>query len=167
MITIRSDVRVKGIQGQQVINFMLHCTDSDYQNWWPGTHLAFHTLKHYPNYLGNLMYFDEYVGPNRLKFQGTVTEINLAQKIVWQMKRGINLPAWLSLEFEQQSEGVKIMHTLKIGFNGIGKIFDPILRLYLSEAFILELDQHAKFEFQELGKILLSEKQGLQAHTVK
>lgn len=156
MITIQSIVQVKGIKSQQVIDFMLNCTDTDYQNWWPGTHLAFHTRKHYPNNLGNLVYFDEYVGPNRLKFQGTVTEINPERKIVWRMQKGIKLPAWLILEFEQQSESVKIIHTLEVGYNGIGKIFDPLLRLYLSDAFISELNQHAQFEFQELGRILLS-----------
>jgi hypothetical protein len=155
MITAQTVVSVEGISGQDVIDFMLNCTDTDYQNWWPGTHLAFHTLKHYPHNLGNLVYFDEYVGQARLKFKGVVTEIIPGRKIVWQMKKGIKLPAWLMLEFEHQTECVKIIHTLMVGFEGIGKILDPVLRLYLSEAFIAELDRHSRFEFQALGEILL------------
>ncbi|MCP4757687.1 MAG: hypothetical protein GY866_43065 [Proteobacteria bacterium] len=42
-------VNVKGISGEAVSNFMLNCTDEDYRNWWPGTHLVFHTLKRFPN----------------------------------------------------------------------------------------------------------------------
>lgn len=160
MISIHSVVSVKGITGQDVINFMLNCTDTDYQNWWPDTHLAFHTLKRYPHNLGNLVYFDEYVGQYRLKFKGVVKEIIPERKLVWQMKKGIKLPAWLLLEFAQQPEGVKITHTLKVGFRGIGKILDLLLNLYFSEAFITALDQHAHIEFPKLGEILLSQKAG-------
>ena len=31
-----------------VADFLLHCTDHDYQHWWPGTHLAWRTKTNSP-----------------------------------------------------------------------------------------------------------------------
>ena len=72
----------------------------------------------------------------------------------------LRLPAWLLMEFDQQPEGVKIIHTVKVGFTGIGKILDPFLRLYFSDTFITALDHHAQIEFPKLGEILISQKVG-------
>ena len=158
MLTIQTKVTVKQITGQEIINFMLNCTDTDYAAWWPGTHLAFHTIEQYPGNLGNVVYLDEYVGKYRLKFKGLVTEVIPSKKIAWQMIKGVKLPAWLVLEFEDQPGCVRVVHTLKVGFGGLGRIFDPVLRLYFSDPFIAELDKHAKIEFPMLGELLTAPK---------
>ena len=134
---------------------MLNCTDEKYQKWWPGTHISFHTIKRFPNDLGNIVYFDEYVGKRRLKFKGVVVENIPGKKLVWQMKKVIKLPSWLELGFEDSDEGVIIIHIFKVGFNGIGKLLDPLMKLFLAnETFRKALDEHAQFEFTELGTIL-------------
>ncbi len=74
VIMLSTVVNLKGITRQTLYDFMLNCKDDDYRNWWPGTHLAFHTTRRFPNNLGNLVYFDEYVGSRRLKFEGIVVE---------------------------------------------------------------------------------------------
>ena len=158
MLTIQTEVTVKQITGQDIIDFMLNCTDADYEAWWSGTHLAFHTIRRYPGAIGNVVFFDEYVGKYRLKFKGWVTEIIPNKKIVWQMLKGVKLPAWLVLEFDDQPGCVRVVHTLKIGLDGLGRIFDPILRLYFSDAFIIALDEHAKKEFSLLGELLTTQK---------
>ena len=96
---MQTEVSVKGVSGQDVADFMLNCTDEDYQRWWKGTHLAFHTIKRYPDHLGNLVCFDEYVGERRLKFRGVITENIPGKKLVWQMKKIVRLPGWLALDF--------------------------------------------------------------------
>jgi len=154
MITMRAAVKVKGIAGKTVSNFMLNCTDKDYRNWWPGTHLAFHTRNRFPNDLGNLVYFDEYVGRRRLKFEGVVVKNVPGKEIIWQMKKLMKLPAWLSLEFEGYDEGVVITHMIKAGFTGIGRLFDPFLRLYFTRRFEKDLEEHARIEFTKLAEIL-------------
>jgi len=154
MIIMKTEVNVSDILRRNVFDFMLNCTDNDYQRWWPGTHLAFHTIKRYPNNLGNLVYFDEYVGKRRLKFNAKVTELVPDKRLVWQMEAIIRLPAWLSIDIEANESGVKIIHTLAIGFLGIGKIFDSILRLYCSSKFQYELGEHAKTEFHKLADLL-------------
>lgn len=156
MITIKTDVNVIGISAQDVCNFMLNCTDQAYQDWWKGTHLAFHTIKRFPNEIGNLVYFDEYVGKRRLKFEAVVARFLPGKEIVWQMKKAILLPAWLILEFEDRDRGIRISHTLQAGFSGAGKIFDPLIRIYLSKEFEKELNKHAHIEFTKLAYVPLT-----------
>ena len=77
---------------------MLGCSNEDYQNWWPGTHLQFHTTKRYPDNIGNIVYMDEFIGKRRVKMEGIVIDAVSGQRIVWQMKKwGILLPVWLDL----------------------------------------------------------------------
>ena len=156
MITLQSKVDVDGISAEALSDFMLNCTDADYQRWWPGTHLAFHTIKRFPGYIGNRVRFDEYVGRRRLKFDAVVTVAEPGRRIVWQMKWLFRLPAWLILEFEPRPGGVRLIHTLQAGYAGIGRILDPLLRLYLSHQFERELDRHAHAEFPKLGDLLLA-----------
>ena len=133
---------------------MLNCTDADYQNWWPGTHLAFHTIRHVPRDLGSLVLFDEYVGKRRLRFEGVVVENVPGKKMAWQMKKVIKLPGWLILNFADSAEGVTITHKLAVGFTGVGRILDPLLRVFLPESFEKELANHAHTEFHKLAEIL-------------
>ncbi len=154
MITLTTIVDIKEVSSHEIYDFMLNCTDADYQAWWPGTHLKWHTLLRQPGNLGNLVYFDEYVGHRRLRFRGIVTELLPEQKIVWQMIKLIRLPAWLTLELAPQPEGLRLTHTLSIGFDGSGKLLDPLLRLYFTDAFARTLDEHARAEFPMLAEKL-------------
>ena len=154
MIAMTTEVSVSGISGRSIYDFMLNCTDKDYQDWWGGTHLAFHTTRRFPNDLGNLVYFDEYVERRRLKFEGVVAKIIPGKEIVWQMKKVVRLPAWLVLELKDNDEGVVITHTIKAGFAGIGRLLDPFLRLYLNKGFEKDLEEHAYIEFAKLAEIL-------------
>lgn len=157
MITITSEIDVKGISGKAISDFLLNCADEDYQRWWKGVHLLFHTVKRYPDNIGNLVYFDEYVGKYRLKCHGVITEILPDKKIVWRMKKFVKLPAWLAISFEDNEEGVKIIHVLTAGYKGIGSLLDPILRLFLSKKFEKEMDEHAQAEFVMLRDMLTAE----------
>ena len=154
MIVMKAEVIVSGLSGRKISDFMLHCIDEDYQNWWPGTHLSFHTTRRFSNDIGNLVYFDEYVGKHRVMFNGVVVRNITGKVIVWQMKKAIKLPAWMVLEFNDSDDGVVITHTLKVGFTGVGRLLDPILRLYLSTSFEKELEEHTKIEFTKLAAIL-------------
>jgi hypothetical protein len=151
---MKTEFTVSGISGKGVYDFMINCTDKDYQRWWPGTHFAFHTIKRFPSDEGNLVYFDEYVGRRRLKFNAVVTELDSGKRLVWQMVNIVRLPEWLSMELEETDGGVKFIQSLIIGFRGIGRIFDSILRLYFSNAFQKDLELHARMEFQKLAELL-------------
>lgn len=154
MITMQSKVRVADASGADILDFMLNCTDQRYQAWWPGTHLAFHTVERRPGNVGNVVYMDEYVGRRRIKMRGVVAEVVPGKKIVWQFKQIIRLPARLILETADDDEGVMLTHTLQAGFKGIGSLLDPLLRLYFSDEFARAMDEHAQAEFPMLGEIL-------------
>jgi len=154
MITMKTEVNVKGVIGRDIHAFMLNCTDEDYQKWWAGTHFAFHTIKRYPGDLDNLVIFDETIGKHRLKFEAVVTEIIPDRKLVWQMKKIVRLPGWLEIELEDSQDGLRIIHSVSIGFKSTGRILDPILRRYFSQEFEKELEEHARIEFNKLAEML-------------
>jgi len=45
MITLVTKLRVEGLRGREVTDFMLRASDEAYQRWWPGAHLRFHTVR--------------------------------------------------------------------------------------------------------------------------
>jgi len=154
MVVLQTRVFVKGITGKRVTDFFINCTDSDYQRWWEGTHLEFHTINRTTDGIGSLVYFDEYVGKHRLKFKGRITDHAAGKRIEYRMVRGLSLPARLVIEFQDRPYGVDIVHTVKAGYQGMGKILDPLIRLYLSDAFEKALNKHADTEFSKLGDLL-------------
>jgi len=160
MIQYKTVVDVQAGQRDGFYTFMMNCTNAQYQAWWPGTHLAWHTLTDSPGKLGSVVYFDEYVGKRRLKFEAIVTEIVPDQKIVWQLKKRIPLPAWIILEFADSPNGIKVTHTLAIGFQGFGRLLDPVLRLYFTPSYANDLEQHARTEFPKLGAMLAGKREG-------
>ena len=154
MVVLQTRVPIEGITARHVTDFFINCTDSDYQRWWGGTHLQFHTIKRTADIIGSLVYFDEYVGRHRLKFKGRITEYAAGKRIEYRLVKGLSLPAWLVLEFQDRPGGVDIVHTVKAGYQGVGGILDPLIRLHLSDAFEKALNEHAQAEFSRLGDLL-------------
>jgi len=154
MLIIQAQVYVPDITGAEMMMFMLHCTDREYQAWWQGTHLEFHTIKRYPNDVGNVVYMDEFVGKKRVKMMAIVTEVVPGQRIVWQLKKIIRLPVRLAIDLKDDAEGVMLTHTIRAGFRGVGKILDPFLRIYFSNEFSRAMDEHARIEFPKLRDML-------------
>jgi hypothetical protein len=151
MIIIESSVLVDAVTGSEITEFLLNPTDDRYQAWWPGTHLQFHVVAATPEHLGETVWMDEFVGSRRLRMTGIVVEVEPGRRIVWQLKRWIRLPAWLRLELADQADGCLVRHTVQVGYRGLARVLDPILRLYVSRRFAAELDEHVRTEFPKLG----------------
>ena len=156
MVILKTNVKVKGITTKDIYDFMLNCTDEDYQKWWKGTHLQFHTVKRYPENLGNLIYVDEFVGKYRVKGYAVITKLVPYSEMMWQIKMKIKIPAWFIMKFNELSDGIEILHIISAGFNGVGRIFDPLIRLILNEDFDREVIKHAHEEFPKLAEMLLN-----------
>ncbi len=135
MITLQSSVHVNGIGGGPLFDFLINPNDRDYQRWWPGTHLEFHTVRQRPGQVGDVIYMDEYVDKRRVQMSGVVIEAIPGKKITWQMKEWIRLPVWVDVELEEDAQGVMVIHTIKAGFNGMGRLLDGIFRLYLTRQY--------------------------------
>lgn len=154
MVILRTTLRVAGLRAGEVVDFLLRCTDTEYRRWWPGTHLSFHTVERRPGELGNVVFMDEWIGDRRVRMKGVLNEWIPEQKLVWQLKLGVRQPVRLLLELQDEPEGVRITHTIQAGFAGIGRIFDPLLRLYFSKRFVRAMDEHVRTEFPKLAALL-------------
>jgi hypothetical protein len=154
MFTLESTVHIDGLRGSDVFDFLMDCSDEQYQQWWPGTHLHLHTVKHRPGHVGDLISMDERVGRRHLRLRGTVVEAVPGTTIVWQLMVGVRLPVWLRLDLKDDGGGVTIGHTIRAGFEGFGSLLDPIFRWYFSDHFARDLDRHARTEFRLLRDLL-------------
>lgn len=155
MITYTTRFTVAGISARGIYYFLLNCDDDQYRRWWPGMHLAFHTIQRTPSNVGNLVYMDEYVGDFHLRFHAVVKDLVSDREIVWQMRAsGILLPAWVRVTLSQISNGVTLTHTVSAGYRGVGRPLDVLLRRYLSRKFERQMAEHAYIEFNRLRDLL-------------
>ncbi len=154
MITLTTKVWVGGLAGREVTDFLLRAGDEEYRRWWRGTHLQFHTLRRAEGDVGNLVYFEEFVGKRHERMQAVVVDLVPGRRLAWQMKRGIRLPIWVQLELEDGAGGVTITQTTRVGYQGAGRLLDPLLRLYFSPGYAQALDDHARTEFPKLRELL-------------
>ena len=150
MVTLRTDIRVDGLSAADIYDFLIEPSDAAYQQWWPGTHFQFHPVTRHPGHLGEVVYMDELVGRRRLRMHAVVVEAESGRRIVWQFKKLVRLPARLTLDLADRDGGVAISHRIDAGYAGVARIFDPLLRIYLSKPFGRALDEHVRTEFPRL-----------------
>ena len=147
MLTLQTKLRVDGISGREIFDFLAEPDDQSYQEWWPGTHLHLHLLERHEGHVGDVIYMDEYVGKRRVRMVGVVREAVPGKRLVWQFKKVVRLPAQLTLDLADDDGGVAITHTIEAGLKGAGRVLDPLLRLYFSRSFAAAMDDHARTEF--------------------
>jgi hypothetical protein len=88
----------------------------------------------------------EYVGKRRVRMLGIVVQVVPGQKIVWQLRKGVRLPVWLTLELADRDGGVDVRHMITAGVCGIGQVLDLRLRRYFSAKFAAAMKGHARTE---------------------
>lgn len=154
MITHSTCVDVDALSASELYELMTNPTDSRYQRWWPGVHRQFHVVRRHPatSPVGDVVLMDELVGRRRLRFRGVVRVAEPDRRIVWQLGTGVPGPAWLELTLTGTEHGVRIDHVVRIGFPGVlGRLTDPLVRLYVTDGFADALTQHALTEFPLLA----------------
>ncbi|MCU1433793.1 MAG: hypothetical protein JWR71_518 [Pseudarthrobacter sp.] len=124
MLVITSKVKVPGLTGHDVSDFMMSCTDEQYRQWWPGTHLQLHVLDGDTGGEGDVMVMDEFVGRRRLRLRGVVEALEPGRRIVWRLHKIVPLPARVSLVFSPTQDGVCVQHTVTAGWPGIGRALE-------------------------------------------
>jgi hypothetical protein len=147
MLTLQTNLRVDGITGKEIFDFLADPNDQAYQRWWPGTHLQLHPLKRTEDRIGSVIYMDEYIGKRRVRMSAVVLAAVPGRELVLQMRRVVKLPVQLRLELADYEGGVAITHTIQAGFPGPGRILDPLLRIYFSGRFAQALEDHVRTEF--------------------
>lgn len=154
MLTLSTVIELDPEDIAPIYNFLLFCNDNQYQKWWPGIHLAFHTVRGNPGEVGSEIYMDEIVGSTRIRGNAVIVRADKNKEICWQVKKVILLPIWLTIKFESYDKNAILRHTLSVGFYGIGKILDSIICFSVHKHFESELAIHAKTEFPLLAKQL-------------
>jgi hypothetical protein len=142
---------------EQFYDFMINPIDQQYQAWWAGEHLSFHIVKAgKDNHLGDIVFMDEHIGAKRrLRFLAVVAGANRPNHIEWQMKKlGFRLPAYVALKMTDTERGIALIHELRIGFSGVGRLLDPIFSLYFNRAFQESLREHCEIEWFRLAEFL-------------
>jgi hypothetical protein len=153
MVVIESSAHVADMKANRVIHFFLHATDDAYRRWWPGTHLAMHPLNGEPG-VGQVVWMDEWVGSRRLRFVCAVTDLGPGH-ITWQFRRLVRLPCWLDLRIVDDEAGATVTHTIRAGYAGaLGRLLDPLLRLYFTPGFERMMEAHFRTEFSTLPMYL-------------
>jgi hypothetical protein len=160
MVTFQTKIQVGEITAAEIFDFLADPDDESYRAWWPGTHLQLHTVKRGDQHVGDVVHMDEYIGKRRLRMSAIVTEAVPGSKLDWQLRKGIKLPARLSLELKDYEGGAEITHSVRAGFRGFGRVLDPALRLVLSEGFARDLDDHVRTEFPLLRDLLRKRRAG-------
>jgi hypothetical protein len=150
MLTLETRTRVEGLTGREVFDFLANPSDRAYQAWWPGIHLEFHTISRADGHVGDVVLMNEYVGARRVRLAGIVVEAVEGKRLVWQLRAGVRLPAWVSLDLDDATGGVVVTHRTRVGWSGLGRRLDPLLRLYFSRSFAAALDAHVRTEFRLL-----------------
>jgi hypothetical protein len=151
------ELTVQNATAEQFYNFMINPSTERYRAWWAEEHLQFDIIKRGDeNHLCDEVFFDEYLGEKRrLAFRGIVTTANSPNNAVWQMKKfGLKLPAFLDLKLHDTANGLKIRHELRIGFRGVGSLFDPFIKLYMNKSFQDALEKHCRTEWPKLAEYL-------------
>ena len=157
MIIHTVNLTIPGAKAEQFYDFMIDPCDERYSQWWHGEHLQFHIVKHGDeNHVGDVVFVDEYLGQNRrLTFHGIVITANRPNKIKWQMKKGaIRLPAFVEISLHDTDEGINLKHELCIGYSGIGRILDPLIKLYFNKSYQKDLEDHCNIEWYKLAEYL-------------
>jgi hypothetical protein len=93
MLVITSEVKVSGLTGRDVSDFMMSCTDDQYRDWWPDTHLQLHVLGRATGGVGDVVVMDEFIGRRRLRLHGVVEALEPGRLIVWRFHKIVPLPA--------------------------------------------------------------------------
>jgi len=157
MIVHTMQSRLAGAKAEAFFGFMINPTPEVYAKWLPEEHYEFHLIKKGKDEpVGNLFYFDQNIGKKfRMKFCATIVVAEQPEKIVFQMRKfGINLPGFLELEFEDTQGGLALTERIRIGFRGVGRVFDPFIRIIYSERFFKEMDAHHEREWVSLAECL-------------
>jgi hypothetical protein len=154
-LTLQSTTDLAGVRGESILGFLAMPDDASYQRWWPGTHLRFHTVRGAPGRVGSIVYVDEWVGRRRLRGRAILTELVPGKRMAWRVRAP--LPIVLSIEVEDRPGLVRLTHTLRVGFRGLGAALDPLLRLYADRSFERALDEHVRAELAKLAELLRSD----------
>jgi len=152
------ELTVQNATAQQFYDFMINPTSACYRAWWPGEHLDFYIVKRgKKSHLGDVVFMDEYLGSKSRRLTGyaVVAKAKRPNIIIWQMKKArLRLPIFVGLFLKDVPDGVAVKHELRIGYRGLGMVFDPLIKLCFNKPYRRALEAHCRAEWPMLAQYL-------------
>jgi len=155
MITLATEVEVKGKTPEQIIHWFMSLDNETYKKWHP-EHMAWKTIKLTPNFVGSIIYFDEKIGAFRMKLTAEIVKAEPNRFLVFKLKGFMPIQSYLSLSLQPTSSGTKVIHEVKVGNGGI---FTKAVEWFLEKSglvgwFEKALNKHAQEEFKNLEQLI-------------
>ncbi|MDR0811992.1 MAG: hypothetical protein LBN23_06965 [Paludibacter sp.] len=150
MITHTVNLLISNAKAKAFYDFMLNPNPEIFKKWLPKEHHEFYKIS------DGFYYYDEHLGDKyRLKFYAkSVVENKPNQWVIQMRKLGLNLPAFLDLQFRDTNQGLQLKHEVRIGWKGFLKIIDPVLKLFYTKDFFAALKGHCGREWIALAELL-------------
>jgi len=152
-------------------DFMVNPRRELLRQWLPEEHREFRVVKRSKSSpVGDLVYYDEILGSKkfRLVFYALIIDAVKPHRIVFQMRKfGLNLPAFLDLEFEQDGDSLKLKHEVRIGGGGFWRLANPLIKHICKEDFFAALKGHCDREWVALQMLLDMEERNNKALTIE
>lgn len=160
MFTLETRAHVAGLSARAAYDFMIVPTASEFQTWWPGTHLVSKVLRQgvaadgKPSDIGTRIYLEQMIGPFRVRETADIIAATPGRSFTRQVIIGMRLPIFITFDLEDDADGVVITHTIRAGWSGVRRILDPLFRLYFTAAFAAALDEHLLIEYELLRDVV-------------
>ena len=154
MFSFATQAHVEGLRARDVYEFFLDSTESDFQAWFPGVHLGYRVVRGAASHVGRVIQFDQNIGPYRVRETARIVEAVPYRRFVRQVIRGFQLPIFVTFDLADEARGVRITHTIQAGHPGLGRVLDPLYRLYFTRKFLAALDEHVLAELLLLPNVV-------------
>lgn len=166
MFKLETRAHVTGLSARAAYDFMIVPPAHDFQTWWPGTHLVSRVLRQgvasdgKPCDVGTRIYLEQMIGPFHVRETADIVAATPGRSFTRQViVAGLRLPIFITFDLEDDRTGVTITHTIRAGFCGVGRLLDPLFRLYFTKRFAAELDEHLRIEYVLLREVVKPEPQ--------
>lgn len=151
MIIMQTTSTVENLSAKEAQDFLINCTDEMYQKSWPDVHIQKHPIKRgRPDHVGDVVYAFEYLGKFTIEAKMEVTKYIPEKLIEFRVsigKTGSLVPVVFLFETKDCMEGVYLSNKFFIGWDGIGKIFDPIIELFFPKELRNAMEEHILTEW--------------------
>lgn len=159
MFMLETRAHVAGLSARAAYDFMIVPLDREFQAWWPGTHLVSRVLRQgvaadgRPHPVGTLIYLEQMIGRFHVRETAEIVEALPPRRFVRRVIKGFRLPIFIAFDLEEDDAGLTIIHTIQAGFRGLGRVLDPLFRLYFTRRFAEALDEHLRIEYVLLREV--------------
>lgn len=143
-------VTVNGKSPQELYEFMLNLDREKYLDWHKD-HKDFKIVKHDPQIIGSIFYFEEFIGKKKINYNWKIISLKQNEKMILKAEHFYDVT--LELTFTKSNENTIVTHALRFGLGN--HFLDFFVRkMFLTDTFRKNMQQHAEEEFKTLEHLI-------------